>query len=122
MLFLLYQKNFLKIVFFLYNISLMLKKENIHVTLINLRFLKPLDINTIKKSFAKTNKIVTMEDNIITGLGMTIKTHFDTNKVLSIGYPEEFIEHGKIEEIEKKYQMDDEGIYKQIIEFLKKEY
>ncbi len=105
-----------------YNVCQLLEKKNIHATLINLRFLKPLDIDTITKSFLKTNKIVTLEDNVITGLGNTIKSYFDTNKVLSFGYPEEFIQHGKINEIEKIYHLDEESIYNEIMKFIKKEY
>lgn len=103
-----------------YNVSIKLKKENINATVINLRFLKPLDINTINESFIKTGKIVTIEDNIITGLGSTIKNYFDTNKVLSLGYPEKFIEHGKIDEIEKAYHLDEDSIYEKIKDFIKK--
>ena len=97
-----------------------LKKEKIYAELINLRFLKPLDIETIKKSFQKTKKIVTIEDNMITGLGSAIKRYFDTSHVLSLGYPEKYIEHGKIDEIEKKYKLDDDSIYDAIIKFLSK--
>ena len=101
-----------------YNITQRLKKENIHAELINLRFLKPIDIETIKKSFQKTKKIVTIEDNITTGLGCTIKRYFDASSVLSLGYPEEFISHGKIDEIEKKYKLDDDSIYSAITNFI----
>ena len=103
-----------------YNVTQRLKKNNIYPTLINARFLKPLDIDTINNSFVKTKKIVTIEDNIITGLGNTVKSYFDTNKVLSIGYPEKFVEHGSINEIENLYDLDEDSIYKRIVEFIKK--
>ena len=103
-----------------YKIAKSLEKDNISAEVINLRFLKPLDIDTIKKSFSITKKIVTIEDgDAENGLGETIKKYFDTNKVLSIGYPNTYLPHGKIEEIEKLYQLDEESIYLKIKEFMK---
>ena len=51
-----------------------LEKENINTDVINARFLKPLDIKTIKNSIAKTKKVITIEDGtIINGLATAIK-------------------------------------------------
>ncbi len=103
-----------------YKIAKSLEKDNITAEVINARFLKPLDIDTIKKSFDITKKIVTIEDgDVENGLGEVIKKHFDTNKVLSIGYPNTYLPHGKIDEIEKLYQVDEESIYLKIKESMK---
>ncbi len=48
-------------------ISELLKKENIDAEVINARFLKPLDKETILKSIEKTKKVVTIEDGILKG-------------------------------------------------------
>lgn len=48
-------------------ISEMLKKENIDVEIINARFLKPLDKETILKSIEKTKRVVTLEDGVLKG-------------------------------------------------------
>ena len=103
-----------------YNVYLMLLKENIHATLINLRFLKPFDYNTIRKYVDDNKKIVTIEDNVINGLGNVVKSYFNAYNILSLGYPDTFISHGSIEEIELKYHLDDKSIYNQIKEFIKK--
>ena len=51
-----------------------LKENGIDAEVINTRFLKPLDVNTIKKSIQKTKKVITIEDGtIINGLGTAIK-------------------------------------------------
>ena len=99
-----------------------LEENGISCTIINARFLKPLDIATIKKSFDETKKIVTIEDNITySGLGSIIKNYFDQSKVLSLGYPDSYISHGKVNELEKKYCLDCDSIVEEIMKFIKKE-
>ena len=103
-----------------YKVAKKLEKDGIDAEVINARFMKPLDIDTIKKSFDITKKIITIEDgDSENGLGGEIKKHFDTNKVLSIGYPNKYLPHGKIDEIEKLYKVDEESIYLRIKEFMK---
>ena len=109
-----------KMVVLSYKIAKSLLKDGISTEVINARFLKPLDVNTIKKSFSVTKKIVTIEDgDAENGLGKEIKKHFDTNKVLSIGYPNTYLPHGNINEIEKLYHVDEESIYIKIKDFMK---
>ena len=94
----------------------MLLKDNIKTTVINARFLKPLDIKTIKKEIKNKKLLVTIEDNIkAAGLGEKIKSEINNIKVLTLGYPEKYISHGKIEEIEEEYNLTSKKIYKQII-------
>ncbi len=98
-----------------------LQENNISTEVINARFLKPLDINTIKKSFNKTKHIVTIEDNDSEyGFGATIKKYIREDKVLTLGYPNTYLEHGKIEEIEKKYGLDIDTMYTKITNYLNK--
>ena len=91
-----------------------LENEGINVEVINARFSKPLDMKAIEKSFSKTKKLITIEDNNITGgFGQSIKANI-INKgiIINLGYPDEFIKHGTVEEIEQKYNLDSESIYK----------
>lgn len=91
-------------------------EKNIDVEVINCRFLKPLDKNTIVKSINKTKKVITIEDGtIINGLGTTIKELIvDENlqdiKLQTYAYPDEYIKHGTVEELEKIYHIDKESI------------
>ena len=66
--------------------------------------------------------IITIEDNNITGgFGQSLKSNLnEQGKVINMGYPDEFIKHGTIEEIEHKYNLDTKSIYKRIKKELNK--
>ena len=88
-----------------YEISNILKKEGIGVGVINARFLKPFDEENII-SWIGNSKVITIEDNIIKGgLGSTVlealKKYHKTNELKMLGYPDEFIKQGTVDEIEK---------------------
>ena len=82
------------------------------VEIINARFLKPLDVETIKKSIEKNKNIITIEDGTrINGLATAIKELIIDNNLQDINfttyaYPDEFIPHGSCEELEKIYDFD----------------
>ena len=103
-----------------------LKTNNIEAQVINVRFLKPLDKETIIKSINKTRCVITIEDGtIINGLGTAIKELIiDENlkdiKIKSFAYPDEFIKHGQVDELEKTYHQDEETIYEYILKLKKK--
>lgn len=105
-----------------YKISESLKEVGISAEVINARFLKPLDEDAIIKSINKTKKVVVTEDStIIGGLSSSIKELILEKKLKDIklktfAYPDEFIEHGSIDEIEKKYNLDVQSIIKSIKE------
>ena len=40
-------------------------------------------------------------------------------KELNIGYPEEFVKHGTVSDIEKKYGIDVDSIIRKVCDFLK---
>ena len=100
-----------------------LEKENIKCDVINTRFLKPLDEVTLLNSIKKTKNVITIEDNtIIGGLSSSIKELIVNNnlnniRIKSYAYPDKFIEHGKVDELEKKYKLD----LQSIIDDIKKE-
>ena len=81
--------------------------ENLTVEVINARFLKPLDKETIKQSIVKTKKVITMEDGTeINGLGTAIEELIVEEKLQGIelekqAWPDEFIKHGTVEQLEK---------------------
>ena len=92
------------------------------IEVINARFLKPLDENTIKKSMEKTKHVVTIEDGTkINGLGTTVKELIVDNNLLGIkmqefAYLDKYITHGNVEELEKIYKLDEDTIVEQILE------
>jgi 1-deoxy-D-xylulose-5-phosphate synthase len=84
----------------------LLEKENIKASVINMRFLKPLDIDIIKEVLSKTKKFVTVEENsLIGGLGESVKNAlFGTGaQVECMGLPDKFVEHGNVNVLRKKY-------------------
>ncbi|MBO5178837.1 MAG: 1-deoxy-D-xylulose-5-phosphate synthase [Clostridia bacterium] len=95
-----------------------LKKVNVSSDVINARFIKPFDEETIIKSVTKTRRVITIEDNIINGgLASAVqKTIINLNGVQSMyfAYPDEFIVHGTSEEIEKLYGLDSKSILEKI--------
>ena len=98
-----------------------LKEQGIEVSVINSRFLKPLDEATILEFMKKSQIVATLEDaSIKCGLGSEIESLAFENKintkVVKIGYPDEFVKHGKCDEIEQKYGIDVESIVQKIVE------
>ena len=93
-----------------------LEKMNKNVEVINARFLKPLDKEMLINSIKKTKKVITIEDNLLKGgLGSGVEELIIKENLLGIsfrkyGYPDEFIKHGSVAEIEKKYELSAEKI------------
>ena len=102
------------------NIGINLEKEGIDVEVINARFLKPLDKEKIKASIIKTKKVITLEDGtIINGLGtaveeVIVEENLEGIKLKKLAYPDSFIKHGEVAELEKIYGLDKENIIKEI--------
>ena len=99
-----------------------LEKEGIYASVINIRFLKPLDESTIIKYLKESNMAISIEDGTeINGLGEKIEKIICENNIAidfkKFAYPDEFIKHGSVDEIEKKYGLD----VGSIIECLKKQ-
>ena len=82
----------------------LLLQEGINPTIVNARFLKPIDEKLLKNLFNSHKKVVTIEDNVITGgLSTNINKFIIDNKynidITNLGLPEEFIPHGNSDEI-----------------------
>ena len=97
-----------------------LQNINIDAEVINVRFLKPLDVETLKNSIEKTKNVITIEDGtIINGLGTSIKelivdNHMEDVEVKAYAYPDKFIQHGSVDELEKIYGLDEDSIIEDI--------
>ena len=99
-----------------------LEKDGIECTVINSRFLKPFDEKTLLENLS--GLIVTIEDGtIVGGLGSKVEEVLVENKINTniekIAYPDEFIKHGSVGEIEEKYGLDIASIVNNIKENLK---
>ena len=81
-----------------------LLKEGINPTIVNARFLKPIDKELLNELFKIHKKVVTIEDNVVTGgFSTNINKFIIDNKynidITNLGLPEEFIPHGNPDKI-----------------------
>ena len=97
-------------------VSDILKEQNIDCEIINARFVKPLDYNTIERSIRKTKNVITIEDGILKGgLGSSVMEFINEYKIEDVfvkmyGYDDVFVQHGSVEELEKLYGLDAKSI------------
>ena len=110
-----------------YRIADKLKQNNIDAQVINARFLKPFDNNTVKNAIEKTKAVVTIEDGtIINGLAtavneIIINENLVGIKIKNFAYPDIYVKHGTVDELEKIYGLDEENITSEIEKMLKDE-
>lgn len=101
----------------------MLAEDGIDAEVINIHTIKPIDEDLIVATAKKTGKVVTAEEHsVIGGLGSAVcdvlSAKYPT-KVMKIGMQDRFGESGSAAALIHKYQLDAEGIYNQVKEFLK---
>ncbi|HIT99795.1 MAG TPA: 1-deoxy-D-xylulose-5-phosphate synthase [Candidatus Copromorpha excrementavium] len=96
-----------------------LEDKGISAGVVNMRFLKPFDLSLLRGSADRFKLIFTLEDNVVSGgAGEEINNLLSDKdvKVLNIGWPDKFIEHGSCEELYEKYGMDANSIAERIAE------
>ncbi len=94
-----------------------------NVSLINARFIKPIDEELIKSMAKKIGKILVVEDNTkIGGLGSSILEvlagEVPIRGFSHIALPDKFVEHGDLKTLRKKYLLDEDGIAREIDKLL----
>jgi 1-deoxy-D-xylulose-5-phosphate synthase len=93
-----------------------LEQEGIRASVVNCRFVKPLDSDLICDMARKTGRIVTVEENVLAGgFGSAVLEVLQENdiqcaKVKCLGINDVFVEHGAQNVIRRKYGLDTEGI------------
>ncbi len=90
------------------NVAKSEEKVGNDVCIINARFLKPLDKESILKRLKQSDKVIIIEDGTrINGLSTVVKEIIAEEKMLldieTQAYPDEFIQHGTVEQLEKIY-------------------
>ncbi|MCK4835452.1 MAG: 1-deoxy-D-xylulose-5-phosphate synthase [Candidatus Aminicenantes bacterium] len=102
------------------------KKDRINITVVNVRYIKPLDKGLILDQIKKTRKVITIEDGIKNGgfgnmvRELLISENLRRVNLLSLGVSEEIVEVASRKELLEKYHLDAPGIYKETYGFLKK--
>ena len=97
-----------------------LEMYGIKATVVNARFIKPLDREIIAGLAAEIKTVITLEENVLQGgfgsavLELLTEERLAHSVTCRIGIPDEFVEHGSQEELREKYGLDVEGIVKTV--------
>jgi len=99
-----------------------LMSEGINAQVINMRYVKPLDLKLLDHVASKFSKIITVEENSLAGgFGSGVVEYFSDkrykNSLLRLGLPDNFVDHGTQAELYSILEIDAEGIYKNIKKF-----
>ena len=91
----------------------MLEREGIHAAVINPRFAKPIDKACVNE-FGRSRLVITLEDHVLAGgFGSAVLETLNELElsvpVVRVGWPDEFIEHGKPEALKAKYGLTAEA-------------
>ncbi|CUR53501.1 1-deoxy-D-xylulose-5-phosphate synthase [Serratia symbiotica] len=101
--------------------------EALNATLVDMRFVKPLDKSLIFKMVKSHKVLVTLEENaVFGGAGSGVNELLMANRymslVLNIGLPDNFIKSGTQEEIRSELKLNASGIQRQVETWLEKQY
>ena len=100
------------------------EKYGVEITVVNARFIKPLDTDTLLKHADSHKSIITLEDNVLMGgFGSSILEVFENNNIMipvkRFGWPDRFIEHGNsVKQLRSEVGLDQESLTKSIETFL----
>lgn len=97
-----------------------LKRKGFECTLINARFVKPLDEGRLLELTKEHKLIVTLEENVLDGgFGEHVSEFYEEIgsdvQVLNIALPDAYVEHGNVEVLKQECGIDAETIEKKII-------
>ena len=100
--------------------------HGIEPTVVNARFIKPLDRDMLKKVAEHHRVVVTVEENtVVGGFGSAVLEALNEMnllqrvKVVNIGLPDRFVEHGNQNLLREKLGLSPEGIAEKVLETLK---
>ncbi len=98
-----------------------LRKDGINATIVNARFVKPLDSELITWLAQKCRLIVTVEEAYLAGgFGSAVMELLEQNemqdsvKVVRMGVPDQIISHGDPDKLRAEYGLDSDGIYTRV--------
>ena len=96
--------------------------KELNLSLYDMRFVKPMDLNILHKVCQSGDKIITIEDGVITGgFGSAILEFMAdnnyTNNIKILGIPDKFIKHGTTNKLKESIGLDSMGLRKEIEKF-----
>ena len=106
-------------------LAALLAREHQSVAVINARFAKPVDAECITKYAKRCGLLVTMEDHVLAGgFGSAVLECLSDagleTPVIRVGWPDSFIEHGKVESLRAKYGITAEAAFERVRPLLRK--
>ena len=100
-----------------------LERDGYSVAVINPRFVKPIDREMLEHYAGRVTAFVTFEDHVkMGGFGSAVVEALDEMgsalPVVRIGWPDQFIEHGKVDDLRAKYGLSVDGALAQVLPLL----
>jgi 1-deoxy-D-xylulose-5-phosphate synthase len=100
-----------------------LEPEGYSAAIINPRFIKPLDREMLAQYAKRVSVFVTFEDHVkMGGFGSAVVEALDemgcTLPVVRIGWPDQFIEHGKVDDLRQKHGLSVDAAMQQVLPLL----
>lgn len=101
-----------------------LRAQGKNPTLVDARFIKPLDENAYEELLKTHSIVVTLEDNtLVGGYGSAIAElmsdkGYTSHKLLRFGLPDDFVEHGNVNDLYKQLKIDGESVAQKLMEIL----
>jgi len=101
-----------------------LEDQNISATVVNSRFVKPLDAELITQLARKIPLILTVEENVLQGgFGSAVieclsDAGIAGTRVVRLGIPDTFVEHGSQQVLRSKYGIDTPAIVKAVMDMV----
>ncbi|RKF18580.1 1-deoxy-D-xylulose-5-phosphate synthase [Alginatibacterium sediminis] len=94
--------------------------EKLNASVVDMRFIKPLDHDAITKLAAEHDLLVTIEDNAIMGGAGSAVVEYIAQQglacpILNLGLPDQFIAQGTQEQVHQKLGLDASGIERSIL-------
>ena len=98
----------------------LLEKKGLHAGVINARFVKPLDTAILDEALTHSPSIVTLEDNSLCGgFGSAVAEYLTGQdrafELLRLGLPDEFVEHGKVAQLQEQLGLTPEQMAEKIL-------
>jgi 1-deoxy-D-xylulose-5-phosphate synthase len=100
-----------------------LDRESFSAAVINPRFVKPLDREMLARYAARVAAFVTFEDHVkMSGFGSAVAEALEEMElsvpVIRIGWPDQFIEHGKVDQLRARHGLTVEAALAQVLPLL----
>ncbi len=97
-----------------------LKAAGHSCSIVNARFIKPIDEGALREALKEHTCIVTMEENVASGgYGEKVREFLQTvdceSKILTIAIPDTYVEHGNVELLKAELGIDADSVTEQIL-------